>query len=75
MALAKQLWPWRWSLLKKPSPLSGEEKQAMTALESEEEGFHYRTLFKSQLKHRKLQAWHGPRSTDAPAGAVPAGTN
>jgi hypothetical protein len=39
MALAKQLWPWRWSLLKKPSPLSGEEKQAMTALESEEEGF------------------------------------
>src|SRR5215471_1774446 len=28
MALAKQLWKWRWSLLKKPSSLSGEEKQA-----------------------------------------------
>src|SRR5712691_9895243 len=39
MALAKKLWTWRWSLLKKPSNLSVEEKQAMTALESEDEGF------------------------------------
>jgi Transposase len=39
IALAKQLWTWRWSLLKKPSNLSGEEKQAITALESAEEGF------------------------------------
>jgi hypothetical protein len=36
---------------------------------------HYRTLFKSQLKHRKPQELHGLRSTSAPAGAVPAGTN
>jgi Transposase len=39
MALAKKLWTWRWSLLKKPSNLSVEEKQAITALESEDEGF------------------------------------
>ena len=39
MALAKKLWTWRWSLLKKPSNLSGEAKQAITALESEDEGF------------------------------------
>jgi hypothetical protein len=39
MALAKKLWALRWSLLKKPSNLSGEEKQAITALESEDEGF------------------------------------
>src|SRR6266851_8420281 len=39
MALAKKLWTWRWSLLKKPSNLSGEEKQAITALESADEGF------------------------------------
>jgi Transposase len=39
IALAKQLWTWRWSLLKKPSNLSGEEKQAITALESADEGF------------------------------------
>jgi Transposase len=39
MALAKQLWTLRWSLLKKPSNLSVEEKQAIPALESEDEGF------------------------------------
>jgi hypothetical protein len=39
MALAKKLWTLRWSLLKKPSNLSVEEKQAITALESEDEGF------------------------------------
>src|SRR5262245_20902140 len=42
IALAKQLWTWRWSLLKKPSNLSVEEKQAITALESEEEGLVHR---------------------------------
>jgi Transposase len=42
LALAKKLWTWRWSLLKKPSNLSGEEKQALTALESEDEGFGHR---------------------------------
>ena len=39
LALAKQLWKMRWSLLKKPSNLSAEEKQALAALESEEAGF------------------------------------
>src|SRR3989449_8636791 len=42
MALAKKLWAMRWSLLKKPSNLSGEEKQAITALENEDEGFVHR---------------------------------
>jgi len=39
MALAKKLWTWRWSLLKKPGNLSAEEKQALAELESEDEGF------------------------------------
>jgi transposase len=39
LALAKKLWTWRWSLLKKPGNLSAEEKQAIAALESEDEGF------------------------------------
>jgi hypothetical protein len=39
LALAKQLWTWRWSLLKKPGNLSAEEKQALTALENEDGGF------------------------------------
>src|ERR671931_462024 len=42
IALAKKLWTWRWSLLKKPSNLSGEEKQAITGLESADEGFVHR---------------------------------
>jgi hypothetical protein len=42
LALAKKLWTWRWSLLKKPSNLSAEEKQAMAELESEDEGFVHR---------------------------------
>jgi hypothetical protein len=37
--LAKTLWKWRWSLLKKPTNLSAEEKQAIAALEREHEGF------------------------------------
>jgi Transposase len=39
ITLAKKLWTLRWSLLKKPSNLSVEEKQAITELESEDEGF------------------------------------
>jgi hypothetical protein len=39
LALAKKLWTWRWSLLKKPGNLSAEEKQALAELESEDEGF------------------------------------
>ena len=42
MALAKKLWTWRWSLLKKPSNLSAEEQQAIAELESEDEGFVHR---------------------------------
>jgi len=39
MALAKKWWTLRWSLLKKPSNFSVEDKQAIAALESEDEGF------------------------------------
>ena len=39
IALAKKLWKLRWSLLKKPSNLSAEEKQAIAELEREDEGF------------------------------------
>jgi hypothetical protein len=39
LELAKTLWKLRWSLLKKPSNLSTEEKQAITELEREDEGF------------------------------------
>jgi len=39
MALAKKLWTLRWSLLKKPSNVSVEDKQAIAELESEDEGF------------------------------------
>jgi hypothetical protein len=42
IALAKQLWQWRWSLLKKPSNVSVEDKQAIAELESEDEGFVHR---------------------------------
>ena len=42
MTLAKKLWQWRWSLLKKPSNLSGEEKQAIADLESADTGFVHR---------------------------------
>src|SRR2546422_7125526 len=38
MERAKTLWKLRWSLLKKPANLSGEEKQAITKLESEDAG-------------------------------------
>jgi len=39
LALARKLWKVRWSLLKKPGNLSVEDKQAITELESEDEGF------------------------------------
>jgi hypothetical protein len=42
LAVAKQLWKWRWSLLKKPANISGEEKQAIAALEREDAGFVHR---------------------------------
>src|SRR5262245_3421949 len=42
IALAKKLWQLRWSLLKKPSNLSVEDKQAIAELESEDEGFVHR---------------------------------
>ena len=39
LALAKQLWKMRWSLLKKPGNLSAEDKQVLAELEREDEGF------------------------------------
>jgi Transposase len=42
IAVAKQLWKLRWSLLKKPTNISVEEKQAMAALEREDAGFVHR---------------------------------
>jgi hypothetical protein len=39
IALAKTLWKLRWSLLKKPTNVSAEEKQAIAELEREDEGF------------------------------------
>src|SRR5499427_2283083 len=42
MALAKQLWQWRWSLLKKPANISEKEKQAIAELESVDAGFVHR---------------------------------
>ena len=48
IALAQKLWTWRWSLLKKPGNLSAEEKQALAALESEDEGFVHR--FRSMIR-------------------------
>src|SRR5262249_41932028 len=39
MARAKMLWKLRWSLLKKPANLSGEETQALAELEREDAGF------------------------------------
>src|SRR6266705_708820 len=52
IALAKKLWELRWSLLKKPSNLSVEDKQAIAELESEDEGFvhSFRSLIR-QLVH------------------------
>jgi hypothetical protein len=48
LELAKTLWKLRWSLLKKPSNLSAEEKQAIVELERVDEGFVHR--FRSILR-------------------------
>jgi transposase len=42
LALAKTWWQLRWSLLKKPTNVSAEAKQAIAALESQDEGFVHR---------------------------------
>jgi Transposase len=42
IAVAKQLWQLRWSLLKKPGNVSDEERQAIAQLESADEGFVHR---------------------------------
>src|SRR5882762_9037662 len=63
MALAKQLWTLRWSLLKKPSNLSAEEKQAIAALESADAGFvhSFRNIIRQRVNifdhaHSEAQA-------------------
>jgi hypothetical protein len=65
IALAKKVWTWRWSLLKKPSHVSVEAKQALTALASEDAGFvhRFRSLIR-QLVHSFAHAHseaHAPR--------------
>ena len=42
MERAKMLWQLRWSLLKQPANVAGEEKQALAELESEDAGFVHR---------------------------------
>src|SRR5918911_876530 len=63
IALAKKLWTLRWSLLKKPGNLSGEEKQAIAELASEDEGFvhHFRRVIRQLVNlfdhaHSEAQA-------------------
>jgi hypothetical protein len=63
IALAKTLWQLRWSLLKKPTNLSAEEKQAIAALESQDEGFvhRFRSIIRQLVKifdhsHSEAQA-------------------
>jgi Transposase len=63
MALAKKLWQLRWSLLKKPGNVSGDEKQAIAELESEDEGFvhSFRSLIRQLVNifdhaHSEAQA-------------------
>jgi hypothetical protein len=63
MELAKTLWKLRWSLLKKPRNLSAEEKQAIAALESKDEGFvhSFRSIIRQLVKifdhaHSEAQA-------------------
>jgi len=61
--LAKQLWQMRWSLLKKPSNLSVEEKKAIAELEKADEGFvkSFRSLIRQLVNifdysHSEAQA-------------------
>jgi hypothetical protein len=53
----------RWSLLKKPRNVSGEEKQAMTARESEDEGFGH--SFRSLLRQLGNSFAHAHREAHA----------
>ena len=61
--LAKQLWQMRWSVLKKPSNLSVEEKKAIAELEKADEGFvkSFRSLIRQLVNifdysHSEAQA-------------------
>src|SRR5215831_1325111 len=63
LALAKQLWKLRWSLLKKPGNLSVEEKQALAELAREDAGFvqSFRTIIRQLVNifdhaHSEAQA-------------------
>jgi hypothetical protein len=63
LELAKQVWKMRWSLLKKPSNLSAEEKQAIAELEKADEGFvkSFRSLIRQLVNifdhsHSEAQA-------------------
>jgi hypothetical protein len=52
LARAKTWWKWRWSLRKKPSHVSAEDKQAIAALERADEGFVHRfRSISQQLVH------------------------
>ncbi|HSX80441.1 MAG TPA: transposase [Candidatus Saccharimonadia bacterium] len=53
MERAKTLWKFRWSLLKKPAHVSGEEKQALAELGREDAGFvqSFRHIIIRQLVH------------------------
>jgi hypothetical protein len=63
LALAKKLWIWRWSLLKKPSNLSAEEKQAIAELESADEGLVY--SFRNIIRQLVHIFDHSPSETQA----------
>ncbi len=63
LGLAKKLWKLRWSLLKKPANLSGEEQQAIAELESEDARFvhSFRTIIRQLVNifdysHSEVQA-------------------
>jgi hypothetical protein len=65
MAFAKQWWPWRWSLLKKPGHVAIEDKQALAELENEDAGFvdSFRRMIRRLVTrfdqaHSEAQAQH-----------------
>jgi hypothetical protein len=63
MERAKMFWKWRWSLLKKPANVAGEETQAIAALESEEEGCVH--SFRSMLRQRVTLVDHAHSAAHA----------
>ena len=63
LELAKTLWKLRWSLLKKPTNVSAEEKQAMAALEREHEGFVH--SFRSIIRQLVHSFDHSPSEAQA----------